>query len=67
VLRDQWLNRSIVTRAHAPRQVQQLPTEEELVFILLDTDEVQLCLDSLAKLPSVRAAQGRLTSLRVSQ
>jgi hypothetical protein len=47
--------------------VQQLPTEEELVFILLDTDEVQLCLDSLAKLPSVRAAQGRLTSLRVSQ
>ena len=47
--------------------MQQLPTEEELVFILLDTDEVQLCLDSLAKLPSVRAAQGHLTSLRVSQ
>lgn len=38
------------------QQVMQLPTEDELVFINLDRNEVQLYVDGLAQIPSLHAA-----------
>jgi Ca2+-binding EF-hand superfamily protein len=50
-------------------QVLRLPTEDELVVVNLDTDEVQLCISELAELPSshTRALEKRIRKLLISK